>query len=50
MTTLVERDHVAIRLEERALRTIEVGGCMRYAAQHGLLQSIRGESLRRAAS
>jgi predicted polyphosphate/ATP-dependent NAD kinase len=45
-----ERDRVAIRLEEKALRTVEVGGCMRYAARHGLLQSIRGESLRRAAS
>jgi hypothetical protein len=32
------------------LRTVDVGASMRYAARHGLLQSIRGERLRRAAS
>ncbi len=45
-----EGDRVAIRVEEGALQTVDVAACMQYAARHGLMRSIRGEGLRRAAS
>jgi len=47
--SFTERDRVAIRLEEGALRTVDVGACMQYAARHGLLQTGRTAALRRAA-
>jgi predicted polyphosphate/ATP-dependent NAD kinase len=45
-----ERDRIAIRLEEGAFTTIDVGGCMHYAARHGLMHSSRAAALSRAAS
>ena len=45
-----ERDRVAIRLEEKAFHTVNVGACLHYAAQNGLMHSVRGEALRRTAS
>jgi predicted polyphosphate/ATP-dependent NAD kinase len=44
-----EGDRVAIRLEEAAFTTIDVGACMHYAARHGLMQSSHA-ALSRAAS
>jgi predicted polyphosphate/ATP-dependent NAD kinase len=36
-----EQDDVTIWLERDAFRTVNVGACMRYAAQHGLMRSAR---------
>ena len=45
-----ESDRVAIRLEEAAFTTIDVGACMHYAARHALMHSSRVPSPRRVAS